>query len=392
MVYYTPTKVVFGKDAELQAGAMLAGQGARKVLIHYGSERVVKTGLMKKITDQLDKEGISYTLLGGVQPNPRLALARKGIEAVKAEGLDFILAVGGGSVIDSAKCIGYGAVYDGDVWDFYSGKAKPSGSMGIGVVLTLSATGSEMSDSSVITNEDGDLKRGCNSDYGRPRFALLDPELTYSVPPYHTSCGTADMMMHTLERYFHSGKSLALTEALSEALLKTITENGLKVLENPEDYEARKNLMWASSLSHNGLMQEGNEQRGDWACHQMEHELSGMFDVAHGAGLTAIWATWARYVIEEEPERFAKLGAGIFGIQRTNSALEDGKKAIAAFENYFRSINMPVSIKELLGRNPTDSEIEELADKAVFHGKRTLGAFKVLQKEDIKAIYTAARG
>ena len=391
---WTPTRVTLGKGAEDKLGEELQKDGAKKVLIHYGSERIVKNGLMKRLTDQLDKAGIGYVTLGGVKPNPRVSLVREGIELCRKESVDYIVAAGGGSVIDSAKAIAYGLFDESgdDVWDFYAGLKRPQGAFPVGVILTLSATGSEMSDSSVITNEDGDLKRGCNSDYGRPRFALLDPELTYSVPPYHTSCGTADMMMHTLERYFHSGKSLALTEALSEALLKTITENGLKVLENPEDYEARKNLMWASSLSHNGLMQEGNEQRGDWACHQMEHELSGMFDVAHGAGLTAIWATWARYVIEEEPERFAKLGAGVFGIQRTNSALEDGKKAIAAFENYFRSINMPVSIKELLGRNPTDSEIEELADKAVFHGKRTLGAFKVLQKEDIKAIYTAARG
>ena len=387
----TPTRVTLGKGAENSLGKELTIDGAKKVLIHYGSERIVKDGLMKRLTDQLDECGIGYVTLGGVKPNPRVSLVREGIELGRKEGIDYIIAVGGGSVIDSAKAIAYG-LYDkqeGDVWDFYDGTRKPEGAYPIGVVLTLSATGSEMSDSSVITNEDGKMKRGYNSDYCRPRFALLNPELTYTVPPYHTSCGTADMMMHTIERFFHAGKSLELTDNLSIALLKTVVENGVKVLQNPMDYEARKNLMWASSLSHNGLMQEGNEQRGDWACHQMEHELSGMFDVAHGAGLTAIWGTWARYVMLENPERFSKLGAGVFGIKITGSVERDAENAIKAFEDYFREIHMPVSIREL-GINLTNKEIEELADNAVFHGKRTLGAFKVLQKEDIAKIYEKA--
>ena len=388
---YTPTRVILGKGAEESLAGELEIDGARKVLIHYGSERIVKDGLMGKLTDQLDKAGIGYVLLGGVMPNPRVSLVREGIRIGRKEQIDYILAVGGGSVIDSAKAIAYG-LYDkeeGDVWDFYNGTRKPQGAYPIGVILTLSATGSEMSDSSVITNEDGKMKRGYNSDYCRPRFALLNPELTYTVPPYHTSCGTADMMMHTIERFFHSGKTLELTDNLSIALLKTVAENGLKVLQNPEDYEARKNLMWASSLSHNGLMQEGNEQRGDWACHQMEHELSGMFDVAHGAGLTAIWGTWARYVASENPERFAKLGNGIFGTEAAGCAEKDAENAIKAFEEYFKAIKMPVSIKEL-GLDLTDREIDELADNAVFHGKRTLGAFKVLQRDDIREIYRRA--
>lgn len=385
---WTPTRITLGKGAEEKLGEELRKDKAKRVLIHYGSERIVKDGLMKKITDQLDKENISYVMLGGVKPNPRVSLVREGIELGRKEGIDYIVAAGGGSVIDSAKAIAYG-LYDkteGDVWDFYAGVRKPEGAYPIGVILTLSATGSEMSDSSVITNEEGGLKRGYNSDYCRPRFALLNPELTYTVPPYHTSCGTADMMMHTLERFFHSGKSLDLTENLSIALLKTVVDNGTKVLQNPKDYEARKNLMWASSLSHNGLMQEGNEQRGDWACHQMEHELSGMFDVAHGAGLTAIWGTWARYVFIEDPERFARLGAGVFGIKRTASPERDAENTIKAFEEYFSRINMPTSIKEL-GINLTDEQLDELADKAVFYGKRTLGAFRVLQRDDIRAIY-----
>ena len=387
---YTPTRVTLGKGAEDSLGDELKRNGAKKVLVHYGSERIVRDGLMKRLTDQMDREGIEYVLLGGVQPNPRLSLVRKGIELSRKEGVDFIVAAGGGSAIDSAKAIAYGLYdKDGDVWDFYTGERKPQGAYPVGVVLTLSATGSEMSDSSVITNEEGDLKRGVNSDYARPRFALLDPELTYTVPPYQTSCGTADMMMHTIERFFHSGPTLELTDSLAIALLRTVAENGIKALKNPKDYEARKNLMWASSLSHNGLMQEGNAQRGDWACHQMEHELSGLFDVAHGAGLTAIWGTWARYVCLEDPERFAKLGEGVFGTKRTGSLERDAEAAIKAFEEYFRTIHMPTSIRDL-GVRPTEKQIDEMAEKAVYWGKRTLGAFKVLGKEDIARIYTEA--
>ena len=387
---YTPTRVTLGKGAEDSLGDELKRNGAKKVLVHYGSERIVRDGLMKRLTDQMDREGIEYVLLGGVQPNPRLSLVRKGIELSREEGVDFIVAAGGGSAIDSAKAIAYGLYdKDGDVWDFYTGERKPQGAYPVGVVLTLSATGSEMSDSSVITNEEGDLKRGVNSDYARPRFALLDPELTYTVPPYQTSCGTADMMMHTIERFFHSGPTLELTDSLAIALLRTVAENGIRALKNPKDYEARKNLMWASSLSHNGLMQEGNAQRGDWACHQMEHELSGLFDVAHGAGLTAIWGTWARYVCLEDPERFAKLGEGVFGTKRTGSPERDAEAAIKAFEEYFRTIHMPTSIRDL-GVRPTEKQIDEMAEKAVYWGKRTLGAFKVLGKEDIARIYTEA--
>ena len=388
---WTPTRVTLGKGAEDRLGEELRREGAKRVLIHYGSERIVKDGLMKRLTDQLDEEGISYVKLGGVQPNPRVSLVRKGIELSRTEDVDFIVAAGGGSVIDSAKAIAYG-LYDKsgrDVWDFYCGERKPEGAFPLGVILTLSATGSEMSDSSVITNEDGELKRGYNSDFCRPRFALLDPELTYTVSPYQTSCGTADMMMHTMERFFHSGKSLELTEALSIALLKTVAENGIKALEDPNDYEARKNLMWASSLSHNGLMQEGNEQRGDWACHQMEHELSGIYDVAHGAGLTAIWGSWARHVCSVEPERFIKLGEGVFGIKRTGDDARDAEASIKAFEDYFSRIGMPTDIKGL-GITLSEPDLDLLADKAVFHGKRTLGAFKMPQKEDIRAIYAAA--
>ena len=389
--YHAPTDVLFGKDAVSRCSQMLGKYGAHKILIHYGSERVVRTGLMAMITDQLDACGMSYVMLGGAQPNPRLSLVYKGIEMGRTEGVDFILAVGGGSAIDSAKAIAYGLADDGDVWDFYSGIRKPSASLPLGVVLTLSATGSEMSDSSVITNEDGGLKRGCNSDLCRPRFALLDPALTFTVPPYQTSCGTADIMMHTIERFFHSGSSLGVTDSLAMALVKNVIENGKKALQEPENYDVRANLMWASSLSHNGLMQLGNDQRGDWACHQMEHELSGMYDVAHGAGLTAIWGSWARYVFMEDPERFALFGEGVFGLKRTSDAARDAMQTIKAMENCFTELHMPKTLKEL-GLEPSDEEINELAEKASFFDKRTIGSFKVLDKDDIRAIYTAAKG
>ena len=388
--YYTPTKVLFGEDAEMHAGEQLKAAGAKKVLVHYGSGSAVKSGLLGKVTDQLDKEGIPYVLLGGVKPNPRLSLVYEGVELSKKEGVDWILAVGGGSVIDSAKAIAYGACDAGDVWDFYSGKRKPEASLPIGVILTLSATGSEMSDSSVISNEDGGLKRGYNNDLCRPRFALLNPALTYSVSPYQTSCGTADIMMHTIERFFHAGKGMELTDNLAIALIRTVMENGRKALDDPNDYDARANLMWASSLSHNGLMQTGNDQRGDWSCHQMEHELSGLFDVAHGAGLAAIWGSWARHVYKTDPSRFALFGEGVFGFSRSGNDEADALRTIAAMEDYFRSISMPVNMKEL-GVDASDDDIETLTEKATFFGKRTLGSFMTLEREDIKAIYLAAR-
>ncbi len=386
---YTPTKVVFGKDAELQAGKLLKAIGAKRILIHYGSERIVRSGLMKRVTDQLDSEGITYVLLGGVQPNPRLALAKTGIELAKKENVDLILAFGGGSVIDSAKCIAYGTLYDGDVWDFYSGKAIPDKAMRIATILTLSATGSEMSDSSVITNDDGGLKRGYNSDISRPVISFLNPELTYTVSPYQTSCGTVDIMMHTLERFFHAGDGLELTDQLSMALIRQVMKSGRKALENPEDYEARANLMWASSLSHNGLMAMGNDQRGDWACHQLEHELSGLFDVAHGAGLAAIWGTWARYVMDVNPGRFALLGEGVFSLKRTGDDKADAEKTISLMEEYFTSIGMPISISGL-GVSVGEKELDILTEKASFFSARTIGSFKVLQKSDMRKIFESA--
>ena len=315
MEYYTPSHVYFGAGAADKAGSVLKAAGFRKVLLHFGSGSVKRSGLMDRVEKDLADNGLEYVELGGVVPNPRVSLVREGIELYKSSGADFILAVGGGSVLDSAKAISYGVFGGGDVWDFYCGKRKVEGAEPVGVILTLSATGSEMSDSSVITNDETDptYKRGVNTDFGRTRFAFLDPELTYTVSAYQTSCGATDIMMHTLERYFHQGYALDMTDKLSFALLKEVMENAPVALAKPDDYDARANLMWAGSLSHNGLMAAGNSNKGDWACHQIEHELSAEYDVAHGAGLAAVWGSWARYVLDVDPQRFVKLGEGVFG-------------------------------------------------------------------------------
>lgn len=388
--YYTPTRVTFGIGAEEAAATELIREGARNVLIHYGSDRVIRNGLIEGVERRLDEAGIRSIRLGGVVPNPRLSLVRKGIELCRSEKIDFILAVGGGSVIDSAKCIGYGVAYDGDVWDFYSQKATPKASLPVGCILTMAAAGSEMSDSSVITNEDGWLKRGCNSDVCRLRFALLNPVLTYTLPSYQTACATVDIMMHTMERYFTGGNSLALTDELAFSLLRSVKEAGTRALEKPDDYQARATLMWASSLSHNGLMAVGNDTRGDWACHQLEHELSGMFDVAHGAGLAAIWPSWARYNIGTDPARIAKLGHNVFNVTDSGQADRDAELTIEAVEAFYRSIGMPVRISGL-GINLTEGDIDQLALKCTFFGKRTIGAFHKLDGKMIRDIYTLAR-
>ncbi|MCQ2566906.1 MAG: iron-containing alcohol dehydrogenase [Mogibacterium sp.] len=384
MEYFTPTHVYFGKGVEDQVGEVLKANGAGKVLVHFGTGSVKKSGLLDRVEAKLEEAGIAYVELGGVVPNPRVSLVRKGIELVNAEGIDYILAVGGGSVLDSAKAIGYGAYGGGDVWDFYCGKRKVEGTVPVGVVLTLSATGSEMSDSSVITNDETDpvFKRGVNTDHGRVSFALLDPELTYSVSRYQTACGSTDIMMHTLERYFHEGYALDFTDELSFTLLKTVIKYAPIAIADPENYDARANLMWAGSLSHNGLMAACNNTKGDWACHQIEHELSAEYDVAHGAGLAAIWASWARYVLAVDPSRFVKLGEGVWGES-------DPEKAIEKFEEFFASIGMPTDIQGL-GLDFDDAACRKAALGVTFQDARTIGNFKVLNTEDIYSIYKAA--
>lgn len=387
--YYTPTKVVFGKDSEKQTGALVKEQKCKKVLLHYGSGSVIRSGLLARIEDSLKAEGISYVALGGVVPNPRLSKVREGIELCRKEGVDFILAVGGGSVIDSAKAIGYGAANPGDVWDFYDRKRVAQGCLPIGAVLTIAAAGSEMSASSVITNEDGWIKRGYASDYSRCRFAVMNPELTYTLPDYQTQSGCVDIMMHTMERYLNHSTNMEMTDGISEALLRTVMKNALILKNDPYNYEARAEVMWASSLSHNGLTGCGTDG-GDWASHQIEHEIGGMFDVAHGAGLAAVWGSWARYVYKESPERFLMLAERVLGIK--SSADHDAVilAGIEAMETFYRRIGMPTSLKEL-GIEPTEEQILEMAEKCCFPARPFVGCVKKLGKEDVAAIYRMAR-
>lgn len=387
--FYTPTQVIFGKKGEDKVGELINALNCKKVLVHFGGNSAKKSGLLDRVFDSLTQSGIDYVSLGGVVPNPRLSKVYEGIDLCKKENVDFILAIGGGSVIDSAKAIGYGMANDCDVWDFYMKKAVPTGCLPIGTILTLSAAGSEMSNSSVITNEYGWLKRGCNSDYCRPKFAIMNPELTYTLPPYQTSSGCTDILMHTMERYFTQGGTMELTDGISEALMRTVINNSKILMKDPTNYEARAEVMWAGSLSHNGLT--GCGSIGDWACHQLEHELGGMFDVAHGAGLAAVWGSWARYVYKYNVARFAQFAVNVLGVPNDFSDQEKTALAgIEAMESYYHSINMPTSISEL-GVEICEDEMEELAYKCSFQNTRTVGGVKALNTEDMIEIYKMAR-
>lgn len=386
--YYAPTEVVFGKDAENQVGVLVKKWGGSRVLVHYGGQSAIKSGLLDRVVKSLEEQNLSVVLLGGVVPNPRLSKVREGISLGRSQKIDFILAVGGGSVIDSSKAIGYGLANSGDVWDFYAKKRIPQSCIPLGAVLTIAAAGSEMSNSSVITNEEGWLKRGCSSDLGRCKFAVMNPELTYSLPDYQTASGCTDIMMHTLERYFTNEERMDITDELAEGLLRSVIRNARILKDNPQDYIARANIMWSGSLSHNDLTHFGSN-RGDWACHQLEHELGGMFDVAHGAGLAAVWGTWARYVCESNLPRFARYARHVWDIAEEN----DGKaaqKGIAATENFFREIGMPTSLTEL-GLNPTAEELDTLAFKCSFENTRTIGDIRKLGLTQIREIYEKAR-
>ena len=387
--YYAPTQVVFGKDTEEKTGELVKAQNCKKVLIHYGSGSVKRTGLLDRVKQALEKENLAYTELGGVLPNPRLSLVKEGIELCKKEGVDFILAVGGGSVIDSAKAIGYGVANGGDVWDFYSHKRSAAGCLPIGVILTISATGSEMSDSSVITNEDGWIKTGYHSEYCRPKFAIMNPELTMTLPDYQTACGCTDILMHTMERYFTQGENMELTDSIAEALMRTVIENTKILKENPKDYNARAEVMWAGSLSHNGLTGCGNGGN-DFATHALEHELGGMYDVAHGAGLAALWGSWARYVYKEIPERFHKFAVRVMRLEDTGDAEEMAMRGIEAMEAFFREIKMPTNLREL-GLTPSEEELKELAHKCSLNTGGHKGSAKVLYEADMLAIYEMAK-
>ena len=388
--FYAPTEIVFGRESEQQVAQLISKYGGKKVLVHFGGKSAKKSGLLDKLLGFLDAAGIGYVCLGGVVPNPRLSLVKQGIALCREQNVDFILAVGGGSVIDSAKAIGYGVGYEGEPWDFWMGKAVPASCLPIGAVLTIPAAGSEMSNSCVITNDDNNDKRGINSNLCRCKFCIMNPERTFTLPPYQTAAGATDIMMHTMERYFTVHEDMTLTDAMAEALLRTVKDSAAVVMQHPEDYRNRAQIMWAGSLSHNDLMECGTAK--DFATHKLEHELSAMFDVTHGAGLAAIWGSWARYVLPGHEARFARFAVNVMGVTNDFSDVKQTAiRGIEATEQFFRSLGMPTSIRELLGRDITDEEIAEMARRASHDGNLTLGNIRVLKTDDMVAIYKMAR-
>lgn len=387
--FYAPTRVVFGRESEEKLPQLIQQYGGGKVLVHYGGGSAKRSGLLDKVFKMLNEAGISYVELGGVVPNPLLSKVQEGIDLCRREHVDFILAVGGGSVIDSSKAIGYGVAYPGDVWDFWDGKAVPQTCLPIGVILTIPAAGSEMSSSCVITKDEGMLKRGVNSDLCRCKFAIMNPERTYTLPEYQTAAGATDIMMHTMERYFSKYEDATLTDAIAEALLRTVKDSVFEVLKNPEDYRNRAQIMWASSLAHNDLTECGTEK--DFACHRLEHELSGLFGVTHGAGLAALWGSWARYVMDKHLNRFVKFAVNVMGV--TNDFVDPkamAMRGVEAIEQFYHAIGMPISIPELIGRAATDEEIQEMVRKCSRDGKITVGAMEVIAAKDMELIYKMA--
>jgi alcohol dehydrogenase YqhD (iron-dependent ADH family) len=389
--YYAPTEVVFGKESEEQVAQLVKKYGGTKVLVHYGGKSAQRSGLLDKICGLLKDGGVSYVTLGGVVPNPRLSLVHEGIRLCQQEGVDFILAIGGGSVIDSSKAIAMGvAVPDVEVWDYYIGKAQLTKALPVASVLTIPAAGSETSANTVITNEDGDIKLGFGGPALRPKFAIMNPERTFTLPPYQTAAGVTDMMMHIFERYFTKDDDMELTTALAEATLRTVKNAVFDVLKNPEDYRQRAQIMWSGSVAHWGLLGMGVQE--DWATHQIEHELSAMFDVTHGAGLAAVWPSWARYCMHEDLSRFVRFAVNVMDVPNDFSNPEaTALKGIEAMECFYRAIGMPTNIHELIGREVTDDEIKEMARKCCQDDRRVIGGLKKLYRADIEAIYYMAQ-
>lgn len=389
--FYTPTRIVFGKECEAQAGDLIRAAGKNRVMVLYGGGSVLKNGVMAKVEDSLKRANVEYTLMGGVKANPVLSFSVKAVQIALSEKVDFILAVGGGSVIDAAKAIALGVANpDKTIWSFFTQEEKPVASIPVGVVLTISAAGSEMSNSCVQTNDEGgNIKRGFSHDFNRPLFALMNPENTYTLPVYQIACGITDIMMHTLDRYFIASKEQGneLTDQIAEALLRTTIQYGAIAVKAPQDYQAASELMWAGSLSHNGLTGLGTS--GDFAPHQLGHELSGKYDVAHGASLAAVWGAWANYVCDCDIARFARYARNVWGV----TGLSDTDAAAAGIDKtvaYFHEIGMPVRIGELNLGEISDVTLHELAEKCTNFGTRTIGNIRVLAHEDIYQIYKNA--
>ncbi len=384
--FHSPTEFVFGKGRENGCGIYVKKYGGHKVLVHFGSGSVVRSGLLDRIKASLEKEGVPYVLLGGVQPNPRDTKVYEGIELCRREGIDLILAVGGGSVIDSAKAIAIGVPYKGDFWDFYSGKAVPEAALPVGTVLTIAAAGSEGSGDSVITKEDGMWKRGTGSTLLRPKFSIMNPELTCTLPAYQTACGATDIMAHVFERYFTNTPEVEITDRLCEAVLLTMVNETPRVIKDPDNYDARANIMWAGTVAHTNICGVGREQ--DWNSHGIEHELSGLYDCAHGAGLAVVMPSWMEYVMKHDVKRFANMAVRVFGVAMDennpeNTALE----GIKAFRRFLHDIGMPINFSEIGAK---EEDIPVLVEKFGLGENGRTGGFVQLSSEDVKAILKIA--
>ncbi|MBT4540968.1 iron-containing alcohol dehydrogenase [Candidatus Woesearchaeota archaeon] len=391
--FQNETKIIFGKDTELLIGEETAQyleneKLSKNILLHYGSGSIKKSGLYDKVVDSLKKANINFIELGGVVPNPRLSLVREGIKLCRDKKIDFILAVGGGSVIDSAKAISAGTYYEGNVWKLFETMGTIENAVPIGVILTIPAAGSESSWTSVVTNQENKRKLHFRSPWIRPKFAIMNPELNFTLPDYQTSCGASDMLAHVLERYFTNTKHVNFTDELCEATMRTIIRNTPLALKDQKDYNPRAELMWASTIAHNGLLNTGRE--GDWSSHMIEHELSAMYDIAHGAGLAIVFPAWMKYVYKQDIQRFVQFAVKVMDVKisdlETTNNEETALKGIEALEQWFTTIKMPIKLSQA---NIDASKFQEMAELCTKKGP--VGCFVKLEKEDVEKIYELAK-
>ena len=383
-VYQLPTKFLFGRGAENEVGREVRALGGTKVLIHYGGGSAVRSGLIDRVKTALDAENIGYVELGGVQPNPRDTMVYKGIALARREGVDFVLAVGGGSSIDSSKAIAHGLQYDGDFWDFFCGKAKPEKTTPLGVVLTMSAAGSESSNSCVITQESTRTKRGLRSELNRPRFAAMNPELAMTLPPYQIACGATDILAHIMERYFTCETEVDLTDRLCEGAMQAVIRAAKIAVKTPDSYDAQAQLMWGSTIAHNETLGVGRVS--DFGSHQIEHELSALYDVPHGAGLAVVFPAWMRYQLSKNPMRFAQFAVRVYGCSMDFEHPERTALAgVEAHEAFLREIGMPVTLHELGARTEDIPALAAKTKKTNLETMTTGGAFP-MTTQDVEAI------
>ncbi len=387
-VQYAPTEVIFGKGTESETGAEVKKWGGSRVLLVYGGGSAKRSGLLDRVEESLKKEGILWEEFGGVKPNPRLAFAEEGVRKALEFQADFILAVGGGSAIDTAKAIAHGAANPEEkLWDIWTKKVPLTKSTPVGVVLTIAAAGSEMSDSAVLTNEEIGKKSGINTVFNRVKFAVMNPELAFTLPEYQLACGITDIMMHTMERYFISGIQCQLTDEISEGLLRTVIENGRRIMKNKKDYDAMADVMWCSSISHNNLTEAGRGK--DFSVHKLGQALGAKYDVAHGASLAAVWGSWAGYLYQGAMDRFVRFAEKVWGIREQDPE----KAALAGIEatvGFFRSIGMPVSLTEL-GVQPSEEELRNLALDATMNDTLKLSRIRPLGAKEVLEIYRMAK-